>query len=311
MLTKKCAFVLSTGFYLFSNFINAQFRTTDFELVGKIKSVQSVCRPYQNSNQTTVAGFLNHQEFDSVYLEFDNRRNLKLRENYLDYQGKLGLFDRTVYQINPSNRIEKSVTTLVQNGESPKKISQKKSYYYLGNLLVRTDEFNSGQTTDQYWVANSTYKNGVLNEKVFWMEDAIFSKTKYEFDSNINPVSEKTIHNNGLTGLSVVYENDKTGMPIRIINKSGNQETVENIEYAGAYPLKKSFKDRDGKITETDLYNSSGRIFEVEKINYQNNKTDRYRFEYEFDPNNNWTNCKISKNGLPTFEIQRKISYYP
>ena len=57
-------------------------------------------------------------------------------------------------------------TTLIQNGEEPRKISQRKIYYYLKNQLQRVDEFNSGRTSDQFWVTNWVYDRGKLKEKV-------------------------------------------------------------------------------------------------------------------------------------------------
>lgn len=308
MLTKKCGLILK--FLLLPFVISAQFKTTDFELTGKVKSVQSVCRPYYNSGKTAVSGFLGHEDYDSVFLSFDKRRNLVLRENYLDYKGKLGIFDRTINQINPSNLIEKSEITLIQNDEEPRKIAQRKRYYYLKNQLIRMDEFNSGRTSDQNWTANSVYKNGVLSEKIYWMDDAVFSTEKFEFDKNYNPVSKKTFSNNGTAGLQIDYQNDKSGMPINTISQSTGLKTEEIIDYKGFYPSKITFKN-GSEITKTVFYNPAGRVFEVDRINYQNQNIDIFKFEYEFDSENNWIRCEISKNGQKAFVISRTISYYP
>src|SRR5690606_29392208 len=195
MLTKKCA-ILSSFLLLLTGILQAQFRTTDFRLLGKVESVQSVTYAYGNPSKTEVSGFLDSEQFDSVYLKFDRRRNLILRENFLDYRGKLGLFDRTILQINPSNQLEKLETTLIQNGEEPRKISQRKRFYYLQNQLVRQDEFNSGRTSNQYWVTNYIYEKGEIAEKVFWMEDEIFSRDKFNYNFKGELTEEKNFHNN-------------------------------------------------------------------------------------------------------------------
>ena len=105
MFTKNCVIKLSLLLLFSAVGLSAQFRTTDFRLLGKVESVQSVTKSFSNPDQTKVSGFLDSEQFDSVYLKFDRRRNLILRENYLDYRRILGLFDRTVLQINPSNQL--------------------------------------------------------------------------------------------------------------------------------------------------------------------------------------------------------------
>lgn len=310
MLIKKCVKKINCVILLLLfGICLSQFRAADFELIGNVESLSSVTRPYGNPTKTVASGFLDSKEFDSVYLKFDQAKYLKSNENFLDYRGKIGIFDRTTYQYNAARQIEKQETVLIQNGEEPRKISHKKTFYYLKNQLIRTDEFNSGRTTDQYWIANFVYENDRLKKKIFWMEDAIFSRAEYEFDENYNPVSEKAFSNNGSVGLFTSYKNDKTGMPVRINRETHNSTTEEIIEYKGFYPLKKTFKE-NGKIIEIEHYNSSGRIFEVEKINYQSNKFDLYHFDYQLDSNNNWIQCIISKNGQAIYQIDRKINYY-
>lgn len=294
----------------FSVGLFAQKSTASLGLVGKVKSLHSVTRPLANPSITEPSGFLDSERFDSIALTFDAYRHLILEENFLDYRGKLGIFDRTVYWYNPQHKIEKLETTLIQNGEEPRKISQRKIFYYINKRLVRMDEFNSGRTTDQHWVVNSVYENDRLQEKVFWMDDAVFSRTRYSFDENHNILSEKTVHNNGQQGLSIIYENKSNGLPQRIIDQSGDHHIVETIEYSGNYPSKVTVSDANAKVLRTTYYHPNGRIFEIHLLNYSTNGTDIYRFEYEFDSNNNWVKCKITKNQTPAYIISRKINYY-
>lgn len=301
---------INVWFLLIGAFCFGQYRASDYELIGNVKSMSSVTRIYNQPNSTAVSGFLDSEQFDSICLKFDQRKYLTLRENFLDYRGRLGIFDRTVYQYNPSQQIEKLENILIQNGEEPRKVAQRKIFYYLKNQLVRTDEFNSGRTSNQHWVVNSVYSGNRLSEKVFWMDDAIFSTTAYEFDSNHNPVSEKTVHNNGQQGLVKIYQNNSAGMPLKIISRSGNKETVESIEYGSVYPSKISETDDTENLVKLTLYDPNGRIFEIRKLNYLSNDTDIYNFEYQYDSNNNWTNCIIKKNQIPAFIISREIRYY-
>lgn len=293
-----------------SGFGFSQYRTSDYELIGNVESLSSVTKIYNNPSKTGVSGFLDSEQFDSIYLKFNQAKYLTVRENFLDYRGKLGIFDRTTYQYNASRQIEKQETSLIQNGEEPRKVSQRKIFYYLKNRLIRVDEFNSGRTSDQYWVANSVYTNNRLKEKVFWMDDAIFSTTFYEFDDNYNAVSEKTVSNNGQQGLNIIYQNNYAGEPEKIIQRTGNKESVKMIEYGLNYLAQITEKDENGNIVKLTKFYPNGRIFEVQKFNLNNKKIDVYRFEYEYDLNNNWTNCIVSKNQISVYIISRKIRYF-
>lgn len=295
---------------LIPGFLTAQLRTSDFDLVGKVESVSSVTYPFGTVGKTTVSGFLDSESFDSVFMSFDRRRNLVLKENYLDYRGVLGLFDRTVYKINPSNRIEESQTTLIQNGEGLSKTAQKRNYYYLGESLIRMDEFNSGRTGDQYWVTSYIYDKGDLAEKVFWMEDEIFSRNLYEHDANHNPLSEKTIFNNGRTGKQIRYENDSSGSPEKIIESAGNEQEVRLIKYENRRQSEIKTTDKSGRALRIERYDDTGRIREIEKFNHQTQKTDLFVFHFTPDLHRNWIRCEITRNGTPVYLVERRIKYY-
>lgn len=288
----------------------SQNRTSDFGLLGKVESLQSITTSYNNPNQNVVSGFLDSEQFDSIYLKFDRRRNLILKENFLDYRGRLGIFDRTTYAYNPQNQIEKLETTLIQNGEEPRKISQRKIYYYLKNQQIRMDEFNFGRTTDQFWVMNSIYEEGNLKEKVFWMEDKIFSRTKYEFDWNNNPVSEKTFHNNGKGGKAIHYENNKSGLPVKLTTSSGRLKIIDTYSYGPHYVSQHLKMDETGKVIFSETFSENGMISVIKKVNHVSGLQDIYGFKFEFDNSNNWISCEISKNSSPVYLINRKIKYY-
>jgi len=308
MLTKKCGFAVRFMVFLFSGLVFGQNDLSDFLLNGKVKDVQSVTVKFDNQSYTTVSGFLDSENFDSVYLKFDSKGNLIIHKNYLDYQGKLGLFDRTVYRFNFNNRIEKSETELIQNGEEPRKISQRKKFYYIQNQLARIDEFNSGRTTDQFWVTNLIYEGGRLTRKDFWMEDAVFSRT--EFTNRLYQVtSEKTFHNDGKVGRLVSYKYDENAKLILKSTQSGNELTEETFAYKNE-KLKTHTAKSDGKLIFNELYNGHGLPESIEKFNYRTRKPDLYEFNFEYDFQNNWINCVILENQKPRFVIKRKISYY-
>ena len=308
MLIKKCVKNYSFLFLLGWGSLFGQQRTVDFRLIGNIETVQSVTYLYGIQSQTAVSGFLDHEEFDSIFLKFDRRRNLVLRENYLDYRGKLGLFNRSIYQINPSNQLEKSEITLIQNGEEPRKISQRKFHYYLKNQLIRTDEFNSGRTSDQFWVMNSIYKNGEIAQKTFWMEDEIFSVDKFSYNSKGLIESEQNYSNNGTKGKSVSYEY-KNDQLLKKTTRSGNETTIETFSYDKALLAQHSFSE-NGKTIWTKTYDDNGLLSELKKFNHSTQQTDTYSFKFELDSRNNWTKCDVFKNQTPIYVTQRKLKYF-
>lgn len=308
MLTKKCA-ILSSFLLLLTGILQAQFRTTDFRLLGKVESVQSVTYAYENPSKTEVSGFLDSEQFDSVYLKFDRRRNLILHENFLDYRGKLGLFDRTILQINPSNQLEKLETTLIQNGEEPRKISQRKKFYYLRNQLVRQDEFNSGRTSDQYWVTNYLYEKGNLIAKHFWMEDELFSVDRLEYNLRNQISKETNFHNNGRSGKTVEYIYSD-GVSTKKITTSGNEKTIESFIYNDGLLSGYELIEKSGRLLEAKTYNRDGLIKSVKKFNHLSQSIDNYDFKYKKDRENNWVFCEISKNSLPVYLVKRKINYF-
>lgn len=310
MLIKKCAKGFSLLLIVLATHLLGQSRTSDFGLIGSVESLQSVTTQYYNPSITTTSGFLDSEQFDSIYLKFDRKRNLILKETFLDYRGKLGVFDRTTYQINPRNQIEKLETTLIQNGEEPRKIAQRKKFYYLNSQLIRVDEFNSGRTSDQYWVSNWVYDRGWLKEKVYWMEDEIFSKSSFEYDNNSNPIAEKTYSNNGNLVSNKLYDNNRAGLPVKISSHTGAEKNIETFEYGPNYLAKRQVLDANGKVILTEIYDGNGRIAKVEKLNYKAQSIDTYEFKFELDKVNNWVNCEISLNHFPTYQIRRYIKYY-
>lgn len=293
---------------LFSGILLGQNTLSDYSLHGNVRALQSVTSISKNEMQTAVSGFLDSEKFDSVYLKFDQKGNLVLKENYLDYRGKLGLFDRTIFQFNLNNQIEKLETTLIQNGEEPRKISQQKLFYYIQNQLVRIDVFNSGRISDQFWVMNYIYDGGRLTRKDFWMEDAIFSNSKFEYRL-MKVISEKTFHNDGRLGKTTTFKYDNNAKLILKSTESGNEKTEETFDYEKQNTILHKVKNND-KVLLAEYRSQNNLPREIQKFNYITQKFDVYEFKFEYDSQNNWINCLILKNQLPEFTIKRKIYYY-
>lgn len=309
MLTRKCENQIKILFLFCPVFLFAQLQIDDFQLNGNIESVQTKSGVWENEAKTSASGFFETEDFDSVFLKFDRKGNLVLRKNFLDYQGKLGLFDETKFQFNAESQIEFQETELIQNGEEPWKISQRKIYYYIENQLARIDEFNSGRTTDQFWVTNFIYEGGRLKRKDFWMEDKIFSYSKFAHRL-MKITKEETFHNDGKLGKTIDYGFDENAKLILKSAHSGNEYFEETFEYEKGKLARKTISENKN-IIQIEKFNSLGLPLEIQKFNYQKKKMDVYRFKFEYDSHDNWINCVILVNQTPQLKIKRKIKYHP
>lgn len=310
MLIKRCASLIRILIGVGFSWVSAQQSIAEYGLRGNVESLASVTRAYSSERGTEVSGFLDSELFDSIYVKFDRKRNQVLRENYLEYRGQLGIYDRTVYQFNPQNQIEKQETTLIQNGEEPRKISQRKIYYYLKNQLQRVDEFNSGRTSDQFWVTNWVYDRGKLKEKVTWMEDEIFSRNVYSWTDFHEILQEKSFSNNGsvLKTRDFFYSADRFLEKIK--NYTGNETIIETFEYHNHVKTFSKIENQKGEILKKEKYNERGWVKEIQSFNHLVKQTDVYQFEYTLDQQKNWIECVIRKNNIPLYSIKRKIKYY-
>lgn len=310
MFTNNYVNPISLLVILISGLVWSQNKASDFGLLGNVSSMQSITKSIHNPNQTEVSGFLDSEMYDSISLKFDRRRNVIWRENYLDYRGKLGLFDRTIVQLNSNRMIEQLETTLIQNGEEPRKISQRKIYYYKGAQLLRMDEFNSGRTSDQYWVTNYVYQGNQLMEKVVWMEDEIFSRIKNEYNSGNRISAEKTFSNNGQLSKKVEFDYNSSGDLEKKLTQLGNEKTNETFLYENDLKKKYQKLDRLGQIIREETYNDYGWQTRIQQVNYKTNQVEIIDFEYKLDHMNNWIECKIYRNQVPEFIIRRTITYF-
>lgn len=310
MRIKKCEIRISIVCLLFGvNWILAQQTRGEFDLRGSVKEIRSTTYPSVNLNSTEVSGFLDSELYNSIYLKFDPVGKILLRENYLDYRGKLGLYDRSEFFYNSIGKLEKLETQLIQNGEEPKKISQRKIYYYIANQMVRWDEFNFGKTNSQQWVVNSEYNRHLLSKRIYWMEDEIFSYTQYQYDSQENLQLETTFHNDGRKGLVVEYSY-KNNLIRKKMKLLGNEKEIQTFIYDKDQLIRTELSNQSGIISEIKFYDQQGFLYKLHKFNHTTQQEDIFQFQYEIDPYNNWIACKILKNNHHEFTIQRTITYF-
>ena len=104
----------------------------DFNLKGKVEKIISTATEAKG-NSTTLP-FYENEYYDQVSLEFNPKGLLTKRTNYLDYRGKLAVYNYVNYDYNNANLIDKQTNVVINNGEDPKRTaSDKKFVMYLRN----------------------------------------------------------------------------------------------------------------------------------------------------------------------------------
>ena len=124
-----CTILIST--YSFAQKISTndyEVKTTlaDFNLKGKVEKIISTATE-ANGNSTTLP-FYENEYYDQVSLEFNPKGLLTKRTNYLDYRGKLAVYNYVNYDYNNANLIDKQTNVVINNGEDPKRTASDKKF---------------------------------------------------------------------------------------------------------------------------------------------------------------------------------------
>lgn len=296
-------------FLLLSIISWAQISQKDFHLKGKIKTLKSTTYAIENGNWE-VSGFLDSEYFNQVELDFNHLGNIISKTQYLDYRGKLGIFDQTFYQYNPQNQLVKQKTILIQNQEEPQRFSQIKKFYYLNSQIIRIDEFNLGLNNDQTWTFNYLYQNQNLIEKHTWMEDQIFSKTIYKYDITNQLYQTIDYTNHGKEMKKIEESFDKNNQVKTVQTSYGNQKFIETIHYKNPKRIVYEKTNEFGVLLNQKEYNKYQLINLVKKRENSQDQFINFEFQYDYDKYENWVECIISVNHIPKYKIKRLITYF-
>lgn len=296
-------------FFLLSIASWAQISLKDYNLNGNVKSLKSTTYAI-DKGYWEVSGFLDSEYFNQIELNFNYLGNIISKVQYLDYRGKLGIYDQTFYQYNSQNQLEKQKTILIQNQEEPERISQQKKYYYLGGQLIRMDELNLGLNNNQKWIFNYLYKNQKLTEKHTWMEDQIFSKTLFKYDFTNQLAETKDYTNNGKEIKRIVVTLDRGQQTKTVETSYGNETIIETYYYKNQNLLAYQKTNEAETLFEKIEFNEYQLINSVKKRKNNQNQLINFEFEYIYDKHNNWIECVITINHIPEYKIKRLITYF-
>ena len=305
-----CTILIST--YSFAQKISTndyEVKTTlaDFNLKGKVEKIISTATEV-NGNSTTLP-FYENEYYDQVSLEFNPKGLLTKRTNYLDYRGKLAVYNYVNYDYNNSNFIDKQTNTVINNGEDPKRIASDKTFVYDNkNRLINLTENIEGKSSKSSYETIFNYSNK-LDKITTKVEGSTISGNNLTYNKNGLLVLDEMTSFDGKKGRKsyFIYDNET---PVFLEEIAGNSSKIMFLENGNISKLQ-SF-DANKKLDYQADFDSRKQIIHFKKQSFKNGETilTSYQVTYEYDAKNNWTKASISSNNTPKFVVKRVIHYY-
>ncbi|WP_413533844.1 hypothetical protein [Empedobacter brevis] len=310
-------FIITLNIILISSFCFAQkistndyeVKTTlaDFNLKGKVEKITSTAT--DSKGNSTNLPFLENEFYNQILLEFNQKGLLTKRTNYLDYQGKLAVYNYVNYDYNNSNFIDKQTNTVINNGEDPKRIASEKSFVYDNkNRLINLTEKIEGKSSKSSYETIFNYSNK-LDKITTKVEGSKISENNLTYNKNGLLVLDEKSSFDGKKGRKSYYIYDKE-MPVFHEEIVGNSSKIMFFENGNISKLQ-SFDANKTLIFQAD-FNSKNEIVNFKKQSFRNGQTvlTSYQVSYEYDSKNNWIKASISTNGELKYIVKREIKYY-
>ena len=279
----------------------------DFNLKGKVEKVTSTATDAKGN--TTTLPFLENEFYNQISLEFNQKGLLTKRTNYLDYQGKLAVYNYVNYDYNNSNFIDKQTNTVINNGEDPKRIASDKTFVYDNkNRLINLTENIEGKSSKSSYETIFNYSNK-LDKITTKVEGSTISGNNLTYNKNGLLVLDEMTSFDGKKGRKSYYIYDKE-TPIFQEEIAGNSSKIMFFENGNISKLQ-SFDANKTLAYQAD-FDSKNEIVNFKKQSFRNGQTvlTSYQVSYEYDSKNNWIKASISTNGDLKYIVKRTINYY-
>ncbi len=309
LITFIVLFISNNGFAqkISTNDYEIKAMLKDFYLKGKVEKIISTATDAQG-NSTTLP-FYENEFYDQVLLEFNSKGLLIKRTNYLDYQGKLAVYNFVNYDYNNCNLIDKQTNTVINNGEDPKRIASEKIFVYDNkNRLITLKEKVESKTSKSSYETSFKYSNQ-LDKITTKIEGAIRSENNLMYNKDGLLVLDETTSFDGKKGKKSYYIYDEK-LPVYSEELVGNTSIITFFEKGNRSKIQ-AF-DTNKMLTYEAEFNSNNEIITFKKQTFRNGKAllSDYEIVYEYDSKNNWIKANISTNNHLKYVVNRTISYY-
>lgn len=301
--------ISSNGFSQKISTNDYEIKTTlnDFNLKGKVEKVISTATDAKGN--TATLPFLENEFYNQISLEFNQKGLLTKRTNYLDYQGKLAVYNYVNYDYKNSNSIDKQTNTVINNGEDPKRIASDKTFVYDNkNRLINLTEKIAGKLSKSSYETVFNYSNR-LDKIITKVEGSTISENNLTYNKNGLLVLDEMTSFDGKKGRKSYYIYDKETLIFQE-QIAGNSSKIMFFENGSISKLK-SFDANKTLIYQAD-FDSKNEIINFKKQSFRNGQTilTSYQVLYEYDSKNNWIKASISSNGDLKYVVKRAINYY-
>ena len=279
----------------------------EFNLKGKVEKITSTATE-ANGNSTTLP-FYENEYYDQVSLEFNQKGLLAKRTNYLDYRGKLAVYNYVNYDYNNANLIDKQTNVVINNGEDPKRIaSDKKFVYDNNNRLINLTEKIEGKSSKSSYETVFSYSNK-LDKIITKVEGSTISENSLTYNKNGLLVLDEMTSFDGKKGRKSYYIYDGK-MPVYNEEIAGNSSKILFFDNGNISKLQ-SFDNNKMLAYQAD-FDSRNEIINFKKQSFRNGQTvlTSYQVSYEYDSKNNWIKASITTNGALKYIVKRTITYY-
>lgn len=279
----------------------------DYNLKGTIKEV--IIKTTDAKGNWATLPFGDSEYYNQYILNFNREGNLIKQTNYLDYQGKLGVYNYVENVYNPNQQLTNQVLTIVNNGEDPLRIASQKSYYYNSkNQVVKIEEILKGKNSSSTYQTEFLYSNR-LDEVVTKVDQVKSNSIHYSYNKNGNLVKVETVSFDGKSGLKKFYIYDGS-LPI-YQEESFNNRKIMTFFHQGKISSYKAYNAKQELDIQID-YNTKNEIVRIKKSAFANGKPviEDYQVNYTYDLKENWKKAEIYSNNTIKFIVTRDINYY-
>lgn len=279
----------------------------DFNLNGNVKQVISTAKD-ANGNYATIP-FLENEYYNQIILDFNTKGYITKRTNNLDYRGKIGNYSFTDYQYNTNQLPTEIKTTVINNGEDPKRVSSLKTYAYHSNNQISTlNETVKSKTSSTNYQTIFQYNNRLetIETKI---DNTISGKVKNTYSKAGNLIQQETVGFDGKSGLKKYFIYDGSTPIYEEISNNGNKQ-MTYVDVNNAVTKFQQFDHNQNLKLELN-FDANKNVSEAKVQTFLGGKPvlKSYKIKYNYDSKNNWNKANVYMGEDLQYIVTREIIY--